>query len=77
LVLRQGLSLTAAGIGLGILGSVFLSRLIERVLFGVEPLDPRTLAAAPAILMAVALTACLQPAWRACRADPAETLHHD
>jgi ABC-type antimicrobial peptide transport system permease subunit len=74
MVIRQGLSLTAAGIGLGIAGSLLLGRVLEGLLYGVAPRDPLTLFAASAVLAAVAAAACWLPARRAAAIEPARTL---
>ena len=67
--------------GLGAIGGLAaawaLTRLLASLLYGVTPLDPLALLAAPAILSAVAMAACLAPALLAIRADPAEALRHD
>jgi putative ABC transport system permease protein len=70
LVVGQGLTLTLAGVGLGLLGSFGLTRLISGLLFGVGGADPLTFIAMPALLALVALSACYIPARRATRVDP-------
>jgi putative ABC transport system permease protein len=70
LMMRHGASLTAAGIVVGLLGSVALTRLLESLLFGVSARDPLTFAAVAALLGAVALLATWVPARRATRVDP-------
>jgi putative ABC transport system permease protein len=74
MVLRQGLSLVAAGIGLGLLAALAATRLLEQMLFRVEPSDPATLIAVIVLFTAVAAVACLLPAWRAVRVDPLAVL---
>jgi putative ABC transport system permease protein len=74
LVLREGLSVTFAGIALGVVGASLLTRLMQDLLFGVTPLDPIAFTIAPAILAAAAVAACLGPALRAASTDPATTL---
>jgi len=74
LVVRQGLSVTGLGLALGITGAAVLARLLEKLLFGVSPLDAVAFAAAPAALLAVALVACLVPARRAAAVAPTEAL---
>ena len=74
LVLREGLSVTLAGIALGVLGAGLFTRLMQDLLFGVTPLDAVAFTAAPAILVAASLGACLGPALRAASTDPATTL---
>jgi predicted permease len=77
LVLRHGLSPAAAGCVVGIGGSLALGGFLRALLFGVEPGDPATLAAALVFLAAVAVAACLVPVARAARVDPAVTLRQD
>jgi putative ABC transport system permease protein len=74
LVLRQGLTVTGLGVGIGLAGSALASRTLKALLFGVSPLDPATYAGVVALLFAVAGLACAVPAWRAARVDPAVTL---
>jgi predicted lysophospholipase L1 biosynthesis ABC-type transport system permease subunit len=77
LVLGQGLAHTALGLALGLVGAAALTRLMERLLFGITALDPVAFGAAPALLLAVACAACLVPARRAAAADPAEALRSE
>jgi len=74
LVLREGLLVTALGLALGLAGAAALTRLMQGLLFGVTPLDAVSFAAAPAMLVPVAIVACLLPAYRAARIDPADAL---
>lgn len=74
LVLRQGLLVTAGGLALGIGGAAAVARLLTNLLFGVTPFDPVAFATAPLLLLAVALAACLLPAWRAASVPPTEAL---
>jgi putative ABC transport system permease protein len=77
LVLRQGLTLAGTGLAIGLAIALGLAGMIEKLLFGVAPLDTPTLVMAPLLLSIIAGLACMQPAWRASRADPATTLRHD
>jgi ABC-type antimicrobial peptide transport system permease subunit len=70
MVIRQGLTMTAAGLGAGILGALGLSRLITSQLFGVLPTDARTLLSVLAVMIAVSIAAAYLPARRAARVDP-------
>jgi putative ABC transport system permease protein len=70
LIARRGLALALAGTAAGLLGALALGRLLRSLLFGVGPSDPVTFAAAPLILVAVALVASYLPARRAARVDP-------
>jgi len=77
LVVRQGMSLALVGVVLGLVTSLFLMRLITRLLFGVSSADPATLVIFTALLAAVALLANYIPASRAARIDPMVALRHD
>jgi len=74
LVLRQGLTLTALGVVIGLGVSLFASKAVAAMLFGISRLDPVTHLAVIALLGAVSAAACGIPAWRAARVDPATTL---
>ena len=74
MVLKHGLRLVASGIGVGLVGAVAATQLLERMLFGVEPTDPATLVVVSLLFAVVALVACLLPAWRAVRLDPVAVL---
>ncbi|MFN2565441.1 MAG: ABC transporter permease [Gemmatimonadaceae bacterium] len=71
MVLREGGVLLALGLVLGVLGAVFVTRLIPGLLFGVAPHDPITLVGVALTMMAVGIAACWLPALRASRIDPA------
>ncbi|HKQ75996.1 MAG TPA: ABC transporter permease [Blastocatellia bacterium] len=77
LVIGQGLVLTLVGVGLGLLGSLALTRLMRTLLFGVTPTDPLTLGAVALALVSVALLACWLPARRAAKVDPLVALRRD
>jgi putative ABC transport system permease protein len=77
LVFRQGLMLTALGVAIGWAGAAATTQAIVALLFGVSRLDPVTYLGVSALLLSVALLACLVPAWRALRVDPATTLRAD
>jgi len=70
MVLRQGLKLTALGLGIGLATAYALTRYIQSLLFGVKATDPLTFAAIALLLIAVALVACWAPARRATKVDP-------
>ena len=74
LVLRQGLTVTAAGLVAGILGAFALSRWIAALLYGVTPHDGITYVGVPILLTIVSVAACLGPALRAARLDPLQVL---
>jgi predicted permease len=70
LVVRQGIATSLAGIVIGLAGAAACARLLDRMLFGVTPLDASTYAVVVAVLLVVAVVACAVPAWRATRVDP-------
>jgi putative ABC transport system permease protein len=77
LVLRQGLTLALIGVGLGLIASVFMTRVLSGLLFAVGPTDPQTFLAVAVLLVSVALAACYIPAWRATRVDPMVALRYE
>jgi ABC-type antimicrobial peptide transport system permease subunit len=70
LVIGQGLMLTVAGIGIGVIGAYALTRLIASLLFGVAPADPLTFATVSTLFLIVACLASYLPARRAATVDP-------
>jgi putative ABC transport system permease protein len=74
LVIGHAMRIVVAGLVLGALGAVALTRLLAGMLFGVSPLDPLTFAAVSALLGAVALFASWVPARRTTKIDPMITL---
>ena len=74
LVLREGLVVTAAGIAIGLAAAALVSKSAQTLLFGIGPLDPASFIIGPAVLMAVAVIACVRPAVLAASTDPALTL---
>ena len=77
MVLGQALVLAAAGVVVGLVGSLALSRAIAGLLFELSPTDPGTLAGVAALLTSVALLASYLPARRATRVDPITALRSE
>jgi predicted permease len=77
LILGQGITLTLIGIGIGVIAAIGLSRLIERLLFGVGATDPMTYFMIASLMAAVALVACYLPARRATKIDPMVSARHE
>jgi ABC-type antimicrobial peptide transport system permease subunit len=77
LVLRHAAEWTAAGVAVGTAGALFVTRLLESMLFGISSKDPWTLAAAVTVLFAAALAAAWIPALHAARVDPIEALRRE
>jgi predicted permease len=74
IVLRRGMKLAAMGMAAGLAAAFALTRLMAKLLYGVRPADPATLASVVLVLGAVALLACYIPARRATAVDPATAL---
>lgn len=77
MVVRRGMTLTLAGLVLGLAGAWGSTRVMDKLLYGVTPTDPVTLALTSLILSSVALAACLLPALRATGVDPMSALRHE
>jgi predicted permease len=76
MVLREASWMAAAGVTLGVCGSLMLARFLTAMLYGLKPSDPLTLAGASALLLLIALLAAFGPARRASRVDPVRALRH-
>jgi ABC-type antimicrobial peptide transport system permease subunit len=76
-ILREGLVLTAGGLAGGLVAAFAFTRVMQALLFGVEPTDPLTLAAVSLFLGIVALVASYIPARRATRLDPVVALRSE
>jgi putative ABC transport system permease protein len=77
MVVYEGLSLTAAGVVLGLALSMAATRMLAGLLFGVTSTDPLTYVAVSFVLAAVAVMACCIPALRASRVDPLVALRYE
>lgn len=69
-VLKQGMAMVALGVIVGVAGALALGRVLASQLFGVGAGDPVVLVSAVALLLSIALAACLVPALRAARVHP-------
>jgi predicted permease len=74
LVVSRGLKLVAGGVLFGAVAGLALTRLLGNLLYNVSPHDPLVFVSALAVMTMTAITACLLPAWRAARTDPARVL---
>jgi putative ABC transport system permease protein len=77
MIVSQGMVTTLAGIGVGIVAGLALTRLLSTLLFGVTPGDWPTFAAVATLLLLVAVAACVVPARRAMSIDPMAALRHE
>jgi putative ABC transport system permease protein len=77
MVLRKGLILAIVGLAFGLAASLWLTRLVHSLLFGVSPNDAVTIIAVAALTVAVALLACFLPARRATKIDPLVALRNE
>ena len=77
LVMRFGLTQFTFGLVLGLVGAWYFSKLLRNLLFGVSSEDPLNYIVVALVFSAVAITACLMPARRASRVDPARALRYE
>jgi ABC-type antimicrobial peptide transport system permease subunit len=76
-VVRNGLTMSAIGVGLGLVVSILTTRMLRSLLYDVSATDPLTIVAISGFLLLVSVAAAWHPAWRASRVDPATTLRAD
>ena len=74
MVVGRGMRLTMAGLTIGTMGTLFLTRTLTSLLYGVEPNDPATLLLVGVLLVLVSIAACVIPARRAISVDPVAVL---
>jgi putative ABC transport system permease protein len=77
MVVGSGTIPVIIGIAIGLGGAMSLARFIQALLFETSPLDAINLVAVSAVFLSVALAACVVPAWRASRVDPATALRSE
>jgi predicted permease len=77
LILAQAGKLALVGVAVGLAGSLALTRLMSKMIFGVSTYDPLTFTIVAVLLTVVALAACYVPARRAMRVDPMIALRYE
>jgi ABC-type antimicrobial peptide transport system permease subunit len=77
MIIKRGMTLIGAGLFLGFGAALGLTRLLKTLLYGVKPTDSATFGGAVLALAVVALFACVIPASRASRIDPASALRNE
>ncbi len=77
MVIRQGLRVALIGLAIGAAGSLALSRVMQTLLFEIQPTDPLTFIGVTALLATVAVLACYLPARRASSVDPMTALRYE
>ena len=77
MVLREGTLLAVIGAAIGLGGAYFVGRAMQSTLFGVGAFDVRAFGGVFLLLLLVAWTACLVPAWRASKVEPMEALRDE
>jgi len=75
--MRESMLLVGIGVAIGLGSAIAASRFVATLLFGLEPRDPGTIAAATAVMIGVAALAGFLPARRASNVDPMVALHYE
>jgi putative ABC transport system permease protein len=77
LVLRYAARIALSGVAAGLVAAFLLGRLLSTLIFPISPSDPVTYVVAPLVALLTAAVACVAPAWRATRVDPATAFRED
>ena len=77
MILAEAGRMAGAGIAIGLIAAVLVSRYVESQLYGMKAADPTVFAAGAALLALVAVAAALVPGWRASRIQPIVALKYE
>jgi ABC-type antimicrobial peptide transport system permease subunit len=77
LVLSHGMKLALIGIALGLFAAYWLTRFLQKMLFGIGATDPMTFSIIALMVVFVAILACIVPARRAMKVDPLKALRYE
>jgi ABC-type antimicrobial peptide transport system permease subunit len=77
MIAREGVLVVVAGVLIGISCALALATLIRAQLYGVTPIDPRSIVGSAALFIIGAIAAAALPAWRASRIDPLDAWRHE
>jgi predicted permease len=77
LIMKEGAKFSLAGVAVGLIGALLVTRLLSSELYGVSPLDPITYVGVAVVMAAVTLLACYIPTRRAMRVDPIVALRYE
>lgn len=77
LIVGEGMALAIIGIGVGVLASIAVGRLLSSIVYGVSVHEPRIFASVASLLAIISAAACTIPAHRASRINPIAALRHD
>ena len=76
LVMKEGIMLASLGFAIGLIGALFVQRVMQSTLYDIGPIDYASLGVVVFLLFTAALLACYLPACRASSADPMQTLRN-
>jgi hypothetical protein len=77
LVGKQAVTITCAGLAVGLVAAFFLSQMLSTLLYGISTRDAMSFTVVPLVLIVVSIAACAAPAWRATRIDPLVALRSE
>ncbi len=77
MILKEGLMLALAGIGVGAVAALASGRVVSGLLYGVSAVDPKTFVGVSALLFVITVAAAWVPAWVASRVEPVTALRDE